>query len=269
MFVAPKDHYLVQFDFSQAESWIVAFLANEQNMKDALMYGDIHSQFGGVLFHDDGCPHKWKKKTCTVCNITISDDNRYIGKRVNHASAYRMKPPKLVAVVNKDSDKPPYVTITLSQGRSYSEKWHSFYKVKGWWTEIEEKLNRDRSLVTTYGRRRVFFAAWGDELFREATAFEPQSTVADHANGKTHPLLGIPGGFLEVYRRFVKRGFCRIVNQAHDSIIIEAKKEDIKSLVPEIHSVLQRPLIIKGEQFTIPVDAEYGERWGEMEKVKI
>src|SRR6185312_8282339 len=132
MFVAPKDHYLVQFDFSQAESWIVAFLANEQNMKDALMYGDIHSQFGGVLFHDDGCPHKWKKKTCTVCNITI----------------------------------------TLSQGRSYSEKWHSFYKVKGWWTEIEEKLNRDRSLVTTYGRRRVFFAAWGDELFREATAFE-------------------------------------------------------------------------------------------------
>lgn len=269
LFIAPKDHVLMQFDFSQAESWIVAYLANEKRMKDALQNGDIHSQTGGIIFLDGVCEHKWKKKLCTLCGITISDENRYIGKRVNHATGYRMKPPKLVTVVNKDSDKPPYVTITLAQGRTYHETWHRYYNVKDWWAEIEEKLNRNRTLVTTYDRERVFFAAWGDELFREATAFEPQSTVADHANGRMHPQLGIPGGFLQVYKQFVKRGACRIINQSHDSIIVEARREGAGDLAKEIHSILQRPCIVKSEMFTIPVDAEIGERWGEMEKLRV
>jgi len=28
-------------------------------------------------------------------------------------------------------------------------------------------------------------------------------------------------------------------------------------------------MIVNGEQFTIPVDCEVGERWGELEKVKL
>jgi len=269
IFIAPKDHVLMQFDFSQAESWIVAFLADEKRMKEALMYGDIHSQTGGMIFLNGTCEHKWKKKLCTLCGVVIGEDQRYIGKRVNHATGYRMKPPKLVTVVNKDSDKPPYVTITLAQGRSYSQAWHSYYNVKPWWSEIEEKLNRNRTMVTTYDRKRVFFAAWGDELFREATAFEPQSTVADHCNGRVHKELGIAGGFLQVYKQFVTKGACRIINQSHDSIIVECRREGAEDLAKEIHTTLQRPLIVKGEQFTIPVDAEIGERWGEMEKIKI
>lgn len=269
LFIAPKDHVLMQFDFSQAESWIVAYLANEKRMKEALQNGDIHSQTGGIIFLVGVCEHKWKKKLCLLCGITISDENRYIGKRVNHATCYRMKPPKLVTVVNKDSDKPPYVTITLAQGRMYHETWHSYYNVKDWWAEIEEKLNRNRTLVTTYDRERVFYAAWGDELFREATAYEPQSTVADHANGRLHPQLGIPGGFLQVHKQFVKRGACRIINQSHDSIIVETRREGSEDLAKEIHAILQRPCIIKNEIFTIPVDAEIGERWGEMEKLKV
>jgi hypothetical protein len=34
-------------------------------------------------------------------------------------------------------------------------------------------------------------------------------------------------------------------------------------------SLLKRPLVIKGREFTIPVDCEMGERWGELTKVKI
>lgn len=267
MFVAPKDHVLIQFDFSQAESWIVAFLANEQNMKEALLHGDIHSQTGGVFFYANGCPHAWKKKKCLLCGVEITDVERYVGKRVNHATAYQMKPPRLVQVVNKDSDKPPYVTITLAQGRMYSEKWHEYYHIKPWWAEIEAQLNRNRTMVTTYGRERVFFGAWGPELFKEATAFEPQSTVADHANGRVHPELGIPGGFLAVHKRHVERGACRIINQSHDSIIVETPTHRAAELIPDIKSLLLRPLIVKGEEFTIPVDVEMGERWGELEKV--
>lgn len=267
MFIAPPKHQLVQFDFSQAESWVVAFLANEPNMKRALMYGDIHSETAGVIFRNTGCEHSWKKKLCLKCGTELLESERYSGKRVNHASAYRMKAPKLVQVINKDSDKPPYVTITAAEGKHYMETWHGYYQVKGWWADIEQKLSQTRTMITTYGRRRVFYGAWGEELFREATAFEPQSTVADHANGRTHPELGIKGGFLEVYNRF--HHVCKIVNQAHDSIILEIPSSLVDSIVPEIYFLLRRPLVIKGEQFTIPVDCEIGERWGELEKKAI
>ncbi len=273
MVQAPKDHLLVQFDFSQAESWIVAFLANEPNMKRALMYGDIHTETAGsaIFYSNTGCFHDWNKetKTCRVCGQSVTGEQRYAGKRVNHATGYRMKAPKLAAVINKDSDKPPYLTVTVGQAKKYSDGWHNYYNIKPWWSEIEERLNKDRTIITCYGRKRVFYGAWGEELFREATAHEPQSTVADHANGKLHPELGIPGGFLEVHKRFVRTGKIPIINQSHDSILCIVHKNDIDGIAPEIHSLLARPIVLRGETFTIPVDCEIGERWGEFEKMKI
>lgn len=273
MVVAPKDHLLVQFDFSQAESWIVAYLANEPNMKRALMFGDIHTETAGsaIFYNDVGCAHEWDKptRTCRICGRIVSKEQRYTGKRTNHASGYRMKAPKLATVVNKDSDKPPYVTLTLKDAKKCNDGWHSYYNVKGWWAEIEEKLGRDRTIITCYGRKRVFYSIWGEELFREATAHEPQSTVADHANGKLHPELGIPGGFLEVHRRFVVPGMIQIINQSHDSILSIVHKKDLDGIAPEIHKLLARPIALRGEVFTIPVDCEIGERWGEFESYKI
>jgi DNA polymerase I - 3''-5'' exonuclease and polymerase domains len=273
MVIAPKDHVLVQFDFSQAESWIVAFLSNEQNMKNALMYGDIHTETAGsaLFYKHTGCNHQWvkKTKTCSVCGKVVTTEMRYSGKRTNHASAYRMKGPKLATIINKDSDKPPYVTVTNREAKDYIDGWHSYYNIKGWWHEVEEQLNRNRTIITCYGRKRVFYSAWGEELFREATAHEPQSTVADHANGAIHPELGIKGGFLEVYNQFHVPGRIQIINQSHDSILNIVHKKDLDDIVPQIHKLLARPIALRGEMFTIPVDCEYGERWGEFESYKL
>lgn len=273
MVCAPKGHTLIQFDFSQAESWIVAFLANEANMKKALMFGDIHLETAGsaIYFRNTGCEHEWDKpsKSCKLCKAIVTTDQRYIGKRVNHASAYRMKPYKQAQVINKDSDKPPYVTVTVAQTTEYNKGWHEHYNIRPWWAEIEQQMNINRTMITCYGRKRVFYAAWGEELFKEATAFEPQSTVADHANGKLHPELGIPGGFLQVHKTFVKTGVAKIINQAHDSIILETPSNLVDTIAPEVYNMLHRPIVLRGETFSIPVDCEVGERWGELEGYKI
>lgn len=273
MIVAPKDHLLVQCDLSQAESWVVAFLANERNMKRALMYGDIHTQTAGsALFYSDvGCPHDWDKdtRTCKLCSRVVDKTGRYVGKRYNHASAYRMKAERAAQVINKDSDKPPFFTVTVKESKKFSEAWHNYYNLKVWWGEIEEKLRQTRSLTTTYGRSRVFFAQWGDELFKEATAYEPQSTVADHFNGKLHPVLRVPGGLKRIYHELVKPyPDRRIINQSHDSAIVVAPKGDALELAAQMKSYIQRPMLINNEEFTIPADAEIGERWGELEGVK-
>jgi DNA polymerase I-like protein with 3'-5' exonuclease and polymerase domains len=275
---APKGKVLVAADLSQAESWIVAYSAEEQNMQYSLNESDIHTDSASALFYPDSyCTHKWKKENdthqCTVedCGIVIVKTARYIGKRYNHASAYRMKPPKAATVINKDSDKPPFVTVTLSESRMYSERWHNRYRIKGWWTEIEHQLNINRTLVTPYGRSRTFFAQWGEELFKEATAYVPQSTVADHFNGMVHPELGISGGLREIRRKLVKPYSLerRIINQSHDSCIIECPTSDGEELCQSMMRLLKRPLVIKNTEFTIPVDGEIGERWGEMESRKL
>jgi DNA polymerase I-like protein with 3'-5' exonuclease and polymerase domains len=276
MYIAPPGKVLVAADLSQAESWIVAYLSDEQSMKWSLNYSDIHTDSAAALFYPDNpCRHAWQKieddtRLCTSCDIKIIKPARYIGKRYNHASAYRMKYMRAAQVINKDSDKPPYVTVTLTESKLFSDRWHQRYNIKNWWADIENRLNsQGRTLTTVYGFRRTFYAAWGDELFKEATAFEPQSTVADHFNGAIQPEVGVKGGAIEIYRQLVvPYADHRIINQSHDSCIMEVPSSVGVEIGQRMMFLIKRPLIIRGEEFTIPTDGEIGERWGEMEPLK-
>jgi DNA polymerase I-like protein with 3'-5' exonuclease and polymerase domains len=245
-------------------------------MKQALMYGDIHTETAGnALFHANvGCPHTWAVTTkgelwtCPQCLRQVTKLMRYVGKRYNHASAYRMGAERAAQVINKDSDKPPYFTVTVKQSKQFSTAWHNYYSLKGWWDAIEYQLRINRTIRTPYGRTRTFFAAWGNELFKEATAFVPQSTVGDHFNGKPHPELRIPGGLREIHKKLVKPyADHKIVNQSHDSAILEVPVSVANDLIEPIKKYMLRPIVINNEEFTIPVDVEMGDRWSEMEKV--
>lgn len=286
MIVAPKDHVLISADFSQAESWIVMALSKDPKMEKSLKYGDIHTETAAniILFPDSTCPHvhwsagnfPWKKQPdgsliCVHSNCIVTADARYTGKRLNHGTSYRMGFEKQASVINKDSDKPPYITISLTQSDYYNRGWKKYYaNVPGvWWPNIEEQLRINRTIINCYGHRFIFNGNWGDELFRAATAEEPQSTVACHANGVVHPELGIPGGFLSIYKNCLGHGVERITNVSHDSIVCEVRKSVYHSVAGEIYKYLHRPLVCNGQEFTIPVDIEVGERWGELEKVKI
>ena len=256
MFVAPKDHVLISWDLKQAESWCVAFFANEPTMKQELAHGDIHSHTAAAIYHElKELMRKDKKK-------------RYVGKQSNHMLAYRASPYRLVQTINKESDG--LVSISNKEGFEISDVWHGLYHLDNWWLQIEHDLDANgRTLVTPYGRVRTFFEAWGKELFKQATAHLAQSTAADHFNGAIHPDLGVVGGYAEVYKRFVVSGIIRAVNQAHDSLLVECPKSATSDVIEPVTKLIGRPLVINGEQFTIPVECEMGERWGEMEEVKV
>lgn len=260
--VAPKDHLLVNFDLAQAESWIVAYLADEPKMKQALLFGDIHRETAQHAFLEIS-DEEWEKIESKEKKL-----RRYTGKQYNHATAYRMGPYKAMEVINKRSDKPPYLTVTLAESKTYYQKWHSYYHLDPWWSSIESQLNQTRTLTTPYNRVRYFFGQWGNELFKEATAYVPQSTVADHMNGKVQSSLGIKGGVLEVKKQLHDKNALRIINQSHDSILNIIHKDVWKEVAEQTHKLLLRPLIVNGEELTIPVDCEVGERWGELKEQK-
>lgn len=277
MVVAPKDHVLFAADLSQAESWVVAHLANEPRMIKALKFGDIHTETAGALFFDDKfCNHTWikqgkdKRWLCEACKSEVVDTSRYVGKQNNHSNSYGIEPPRMAQTINKQSDKPPYVTVTVGQCKVYQDKWHGFYpNVRGkYWADVQEQLQRNRTLTTFYGRERTFYGQWGKELFKEGYAHIPQSTVADHFNGAMSPTTGADGGLRKVYKEFVNKGACRVTNQSHDSLIAEIHKDLLSEVGSGILACLLRPMVINNMEFTIPVDAEVGDRWGELESWK-
>lgn len=254
MLTSGKGKVLIACDFKQGETWVVAHKANEQKMMESLHNGDIHTETAAnALFH--------------VSLLEVSKDMRYLGKRFNHASSYRMGYERAAQVINKDSDKPPYISVSLREAREYSEAWLSYYSLQSWWDGIVAQLNTNRTLTNTYGRRMVFNGNWNEQLHKAATAWEPQSTLADHANGVIHPELGVTGGFLEVYKQLVKKEKAgKIVNQSHDSIVFETEIQSMSEMVERIPLLLRRPLVVNGYEFIIPVDVETGERYGELKE---
>lgn len=254
MIVAPKGKLLVSCDLSQAETWVVAWLANEPNMKHFLLTSDIHTETACELFNK-------------VFDAVIVEE-RYIGKQNNHANAYGMGAERQAQVINKRSDQPPYVTVTIPQCRNYQRSWHGLFpRIKGWHGEVEIQLSKNMTLITPYGRRRVFFQAWGKELFKSAYAHIPQSTVSDHFHGLVQPELGIEGGYIKVCKD-IANDEIRVVNDSHDSVMLEVPKECAVEIGERVRNTLKRPMVINGESVTIPVDLEIGERWGEFQKIK-
>lgn len=259
MFIAPKDKYLLQIDLSQAESWIVAWEAKDENMKFSLKKGIIHESTVTILF--DIPPEQVEK----------GGTQRYLAKRINHGSAYGMREQRQAEIINKDADQPPYLTVTVPQVKGYQDKWHGhFWRVREWHSEIRDALRENRTLITTYGRKRVFYGQMPNtdtgEFWKEAYAHKPQSTVADHFTGLLHPELQIPGGMKEIWK--LCNDEIKMINMSHDSLILEVPKIITSEIAGKCKSLLERPLIINNEQFTIPADAEYGERNGEWEKIK-
>jgi DNA polymerase I-like protein with 3'-5' exonuclease and polymerase domains len=249
---------LLAFDFAQAESWVVAHLSNCTEMKDALKNGDIHTKTTRALYD---IPE----------DNPVTKEQRYMGKKFNHAFNYGTSPQMIAHMVNVESINPPYISLTIAQAKVLHNKVKQLYfEVPQWWLEIQRELSQSRRLKTPYGRERTFYGQWGDSLFKEAYAYIPQSTVADHCLGATQPELGIQGGIREIYRRVVKSNKdISLLNTSHDSLILECPVGLENEIAPQVFNLLRRPLIVNGEEFTIPVDAEIGDRWGEMEKLEL
>lgn len=253
--MAPPGHVILSVDLSQAESWIVGYLAQDENMITALKNGILHETTARRLFD----LNDW--------SIPVPDEYRYVGKRTNHGTGYRMTPERFVEEYNLES--PDGRVISIATGRKWQNIWHSTYpNVKNnWWNEIDFKLKtQDSTLTTVYGFTRKFFGPDSNEKKKEATAFEPQSTVADHFNGEVQEGNEIPGGLLEF--NLQKPPEVKIINQSHDSFMAEVPKAIYMDMYYLAKKLFYRPIIIKGQECWIPVDGEVGERWKEMEKIK-
>jgi hypothetical protein len=132
------------------------------------------------------------------------------------------------------------------------------------WSWIQEELQRSRTLVNLFGRKRLFMAQWGDELFREAYAFIPSSTVADKIDEQ---------GLQYIYYNQDQFKHVELLNQIHDSIVfqipISAGVDYHIAAIEKIKVSLETQLVWKGKSFPTPVGISVGTtNMYDMKKIK-
>jgi len=148
-----------------------------------------------------------------------------------------------------------FASIEVSEAKRKLKTYHDTYpKVRAWHKEIDRKLRQDRTLTNPFGRKRYFNDRFGGTLSREATAYLPQSSVADclhRATRHIHARMPHPA---------------RVVLQIHDEIVIQCPDDD--DIVEEVSKIikeeLERPFEIDGQEISIPTEIERGYNWKEV-----
>ena len=171
MFVVDEGCWFGEIDMSQAEARIVALLANAADLLKLFDSGiDVHKTTASWVYG--------------VAYNKITSTQRQVCKHVRHAGNYGQGPRGLVDLLAVKS-KQLHVDLNISEYRArqiltifhrYTPNIQAVFH-----EEIKKALNtNNRTLINPYGRPRQLLGRWGDELFREAFAQIPQSTVPDH-----------------------------------------------------------------------------------------
>lgn len=233
MFIPDSGNVLIECDLEQAELRAVAYLANEPNLIHLLEEDgvDIHVEMAKGIFQKD----------------EISKEERQLGKRIVHAGNYLISARGLVRACRIEMG----LDIKESHAKGLLRNYFlQFPMIKLWHKEIETTLGRcQRTLVTPFGRERQFFERWGAELFRKATAYLPQSTIADLLNKimlkwEADHTIG-----------------CLLL-QLHDAFYIQVQDGWMENALMELKETFKFPLTIRDREVIIPVSFKVSRCWG-------
>lgn len=273
MYIPDPGFIFIEPDLSQAEARVVALLAEDQKMLKMFEYKvDLHrvtqawieDRFipGFKEFDDATDPveiRKYAKQINDHLKPLIDDDARQMGKKFRHAGHYAMQKATAAEQIGLPEWKAGQIL----------KKFHATNpNVEGvFHRQIIEALGRNqRTLVSPNGRTRQFLNKWGEELWKEAYAQIPQSTVSDQTKM----------AMMAVERRTP----IRMYSESHDSWLGQiqlAMGEQypfrfLDGAIPIIKEEMERPIDFKNCTLSrgilvIPSDISIGKtNWLEMEK---
>jgi len=243
---------LIGADQRQAEAIIVAAMAEDDLMFEWAMAGTIHFRTCGLLY---GVPWESVKK---------GDDNYEMSKRCVHGANYDMGKRKLARLTGK----------TESYGASMMEKYHSLFPGirKRYHTYVRDQVSTYRKLINPLGRERIFMNRMNPDLYREAYAQIPQSTISDITKlviPKIWKTPSVQNGPWDLVRAVAESVVWTPIEH-HDAIFVmcpdtpDSIVETVESIEKAFESI---PITISGRTFTIPIDIKIGKSWGVLEKL--
>lgn len=240
--IADEGMVLYEIDLSQGENRIVAYIAPEPLMKEAFEQGkDVHSLTASLISGIPADEIKRQDKEGIKCPLGTGEYTmRFWGKKANHGLNYDLGYKSFAIRYDMQESEAKYIVERYHQVYPGIRQYHA-------WIRAMLQTN-NRKIVNPYGRARIYLDRWGDELFKEAYNFIPQSTVADI----------IIKCMLHIYYNQHLFEHVDILNQVHDSIIFQIPKyvswnEHARILI-DIKKKLEEPVPWHTGSFIIPVD---------------
>ena len=230
MFIPDPGKVWIKADLKQSDARVVAWLADDIVMKRLFNTGgDIHKQMAALIFNK------------TLPEITKKD--REIAKAIVHATNYGMGAATFAKRAN--------ITKQLAE-ICIADYMRTFPNIRSvFQANVENQLRRNRTIITPFGRRRVFFDRWGDSLLREAYAYVPQSFTGDYINLVLADLeVELPKG-------------TDFLLQVHDEICLQAFLSDVEAVKDLLRKHIERPIFVYTDYLTIPLDITTGPNWAE------
>lgn len=229
LFIPDEGKVFIVADLSQAENMIIAWAARQENLKTWFKNGeDVHAKSGARLF-------KLPEETF------INGPMRTKIKNVRYGRNYDMGMRKFADLLG----------VPLAEAKEIAnDDDRLFPNIRGvYYPQIEAQLMKNRTLSNPLGRRRRFLGKWSPEFLREAYNYIPQSTVADYINWGIIRLDGV------LPRR------ADILLQVHDELVIQCESAQVEEVAILLKENIEYPLIIGGDELTIPLDIEVGLNW--------
>jgi uracil-DNA glycosylase family 4 len=243
MYRCDEGKILVTADMKQAEAVMVAYYTGDVRLQKFFKDGfaaspeeqskyDIHRFTASIMFN---VPYE-----------EVTDELRKVGKTLRHAISYGAGPDVV-------ADR---LGIGLVDAKNLIILYHKTTPLlKVWYQTIQSELKATRCLVTPFGRKHRFLDFWGDQLFRSAYSYKPQSFIGDFLNESLYIMYEKYGDEID------------IMLQLHDAIYVQCPDDPvlIARTMEIMHECMVRPIRVGFEEFIIEIDFHMGYYWGKLD----
>jgi len=274
MFIAPKDHWFVEMDLSQAELRYAAEVSGDPTMLKIFEDGkNIHVATAAHMFGIDyGLLNKARKDDTHPDHLEMVKKHKS-AKVLNFTIFYGAGPQKVAEfLTERTGDR-----HTKHDAIDFIENWFEAYPVcKKWIAKQHKAAIREGEVKSMFGRKRrlpIFLnhsnkrmnaGAWNQGL-RQAVNAEIQGGSSDITQWMN----------LVVYEYILKGilpSYMRLVSTVHDSIEYYVRKEDAPWVFPIMLTIaktlpgMEEKLGKALKKVPMKASIEYGVNWGEMHR---
>lgn len=272
---------LFQIDQAGAEALIVAYLCRPGRYRQLFLFGiKPHTYVAMRIFKSHwakllGLKDIEEYIECPIPKLKLlpywkdlaklikdDDDKYYVGKKTAHSSSYGIRAPTFQLSILLDTEGK--LVLPIQDCKIFLNIFLNelFPEIPEWHLDTQKELNNGRVLKNLFGDARRFLGAWGDDLFRKAYAFKPQSTVGVLTSRAIQSLQDeLDEGLYGEYG-------IDILNNGHDSIL--GQFYDLGCDI-EIGKILQTKINVelispRGDKFNMRSEFQTGYNWGPFHK---
>jgi DNA polymerase I-like protein with 3'-5' exonuclease and polymerase domains len=275
--VADPEFSILEIDYSQAESRTTGYLAQDLNLIDAVENSpDFHSHNASKFF---GLDFDYIVKESKEAKKNHTFSIRDLSKRTNHGANYNMGVGVLISTMGEKNLWKAKELLKLSanykltdiglhllkgfcstyprlKGTNYVlEKFHTdgvkhLIKDNTYYGELITKIMEDKKLVSPLGYTRYCFA---NPMVNKSAL----NLYVAHPSQNLSVAL-INRAILRIHSRKELRDESnfRLCAQIHDSLLMQIRTSEIKTLLPIVESLMSETINVHGRMLTIPFETD-------------